>query len=107
FRQSFIAELDRHARGDLDQQWTATRGYLRIEASPSGVKANWYVDLEDPDEASAIRKIQEYCFIADKNGRPLSLSPSYQAIKVDSPANIQSQLKDALSANGARKAIWL
>jgi hypothetical protein len=46
FRQSLASELDGETEALLEEEWGATKGYLRIENQ----RPFWFADPEDPEE---------------------------------------------------------
>jgi hypothetical protein len=99
--------LEQEAHEDLNQQWAAVKGYLRIEYDPNTRRIGdaWYYDPDDPDEAATVNSIRARCLIADESGRVLRESRTYREIGLDSPARIRSRM-GALSSQEARGDFW-
>ena len=115
FRQRLSSELDTQIRDDLNQQWAAMKGYLRIEKDPELGKyaANWYYDDEDPDESAIVLDLRKICLVADADGNAIpnattkepEVSTAYEDIGIDRPAEIKAMVRDA-SASRAPKIFW-
>jgi hypothetical protein len=78
----FHATLEQNARGALEKDWGAMKGYLRLEReSPSSeVRANWYYDDRDAEESVAVKGIRDRCVIVDRAGRIVHQPPSLPAM---------------------------
>jgi hypothetical protein len=66
----------------LDQNWAAMKGYLRIEGvSNQPVEAHWYYDTEDPEESFIVWRLQRGFLLTDSSGtNVLAISSAYQDI---------------------------
>jgi heavy metal sensor kinase len=94
-RQTLAASLDRQAHEDLNQNWAILKAYLRITIENGQAKLNWYNDYNDPDENNDVARVRSVLEIANEQGdtHGLETSPQYQALGMDSPAVIRSELK--------------
>jgi heavy metal sensor kinase len=95
FRQTLAASLDRQAREDLNQNWAILKAYLRIDIENGQPNLNWYNDHNDPEENNDVARVRSVLEIANEQGNThgLETSPQYQALGMDSPAVIRSELK--------------
>jgi heavy metal sensor kinase len=115
FRQRLSSELDTQIRDDLNQQWAAMKGYLRIEKDPELGKyaSNWYYDDADPDESAIVLDLRKICLVADANGNAIpnattkepEVSTAYADIGVDRPAEIAAMVR-AASVSRTPKIFW-
>lgn len=91
FRQTMASALDSQIRDGLEQEWAASKGYLRIE------KGNpvWYWDHADPDEDLIVRRIQHVYALTDAHGHVWhdECSGTYRSLGIDSPAEIAAILR--------------
>ena len=85
---------ERHSLDSLNRQWAAMKGYLRIEALRSSDRssAQWYYNVDDPDEAAAVRELRERSFIRDSEGRVLHTSPVFERIRPGNSPSVTSQM---------------
>jgi hypothetical protein len=54
FRERLHSALDQQIEEELNQEWAAMKGYMRIEPNQEKggkINASWYYDPEDPDAA--------------------------------------------------------
>src|SRR5208283_3002805 len=115
FRQRLSSELDTQIRDELNEQWAAMKGYLRIEKDPELGKyaSNWYYDDEDPDESAIVLDLRKICLVADANGNAIpnaktkdpEVSTAYEDIGVDRPADIQAMVR-AAAASRTPRIFW-
>ncbi|MES1261537.1 MAG: heavy metal sensor histidine kinase [Acidobacteriota bacterium] len=100
FRHNLGANLDEQARDDIKQSWDVLKANLRIENDTGQANYHpvWFFDTIDPDEASARARIQSVYVITDEKGKPLpdassptslSLSPTYESLGSDTPAQVR------------------
>src|ERR1041385_2028342 len=82
--------LVQHAHEELDKDWGAMKGYLRLEYNPATktVQDSWYYDRDDLDQATSASRLRNSCLIIDETGRVLHQPPMFQGI-----GNDLSQLK--------------
>jgi heavy metal sensor kinase len=112
FRARLASELDTQIRDDLNQQWAAVKGYLRIEKDPELGKyaSSWYYDDEDPDESAIVLDLRKICLVADAYGNVIpsaktkepEVSTAYEDIGVDRPADIQAMVRAAVASHTPR-----
>ena len=86
FRQSLESFLDRQVHENLDQDWAAIKGYLRIQ---KGVPT-WYFDEHDPDEAAVVGRLRRVYVLADANGKVIEGTDLYVSLGMDTAAQIRS-----------------
>src|SRR5215467_7957677 len=65
--------VDRQAHEKLNRQWSAMKGYLRIEQNPNTrtVEDQWYYDTDDPEEAAAVSSTRSVYLFTDRSGQVL------------------------------------
>jgi heavy metal sensor kinase len=94
FQQYLSGSLDQQAREILDHEFADLKAYLRIEPdSQLGFHKQWQVDVEDPDEAAIKARLERVFLWADASGKVLDVSPTYQSLGNDTPADIQAFFK--------------
>src|SRR5438045_6275622 len=96
FRQTLASSLEQQIRDDLNQNWAALKGYLRIEKS-HGFKnhftVTWYADQNDPDENGIVARLRSVYLLTDDKGNVIQGSPTYQSLGIDSPEEIRRVLR--------------
>jgi heavy metal sensor kinase len=101
FRQKLKGSLEDQAIDELNKLAVVVHGNLHIFSNEEKkFYTKWYLDTEDPDENSIKGRLQKVIYIVDSKGRPLELSPAYEALGVDSSAQIQKVLN-------AKEAQWI
>jgi heavy metal sensor kinase len=97
YRQRLAANLDTQIHDGLEQEWAAAHGYLRIEDDQKPI---WYYDRKDPDESYIVQRLKRVYMLADAHGNVmasaeggLEMSEAYQALGVDSPAEIEAIIR--------------
>ena len=75
----------------LEEEWGAVKGYLQVV----NYGPDWFYDPYDPEETFIVSRLQRCFLLTDANGKPVMHSPIYDAMGIDSPAEI----KAILSAN--------
>ena len=71
FRVRLANTLDTQVEEELNQEWAAMKGYMRIERNAElGGKysASWYYDPDDRDETTIVLDIRKIFLVADQNG---------------------------------------
>ena len=101
-RGLFLKTLNEQAVYQLDQNWAALKGYLRIEnLGNQPVAVNWYYDTDDPDESSIVGRLRRAFLVTDSSGRNvLSISTAYANIGQEPPRLIQERVRAALVSPG-------
>ncbi|HUN70378.1 MAG TPA: histidine kinase dimerization/phospho-acceptor domain-containing protein, partial [Burkholderiales bacterium] len=107
FRQRLESVQNIEVQDMLEQEWAATKGYMRIALNREEGKyyASWYYDDEDPDEKTIVYDIQKIYVITDPDGNIVpnaktkdpEVSTAYQEIGVDR-ASIHRQVQEALAS---------
>ncbi len=88
--RSMLSEvIESTVEGLLDEEWAATRGFLRI--GPDG-SVNWIYDPQDKEESAIVERLRLIYMIADEKGEVLESSEMYREIGFQSPAEIVSTL---------------
>ncbi len=89
FRQMLVNIAKEQANELLNEEWAAIKGYLRIEH----LRALWYYDYADPEEALIVDRLKSNYLIADENGVVLERAPFYTSLKLDQADEIRARLK--------------
>ena len=79
FRGNLKDTLDYRTREVVVEEWSAVRGYLRIENG----HAVWYFDPKDPEESSFVERLREIILITDPTGQVLEASNGYRALGLE------------------------
>jgi heavy metal sensor kinase len=117
FRERLHSALDQQIEEELNQEWGAMKGYMRIEPNfEKGGKINavWYYDPEDPDETTIVLDIKKIYLITDQNGIPIpeyktqqpAYSTGYDDIGLDKPADIARRVSESM-ASPKPKTFWM
>ena len=85
FRQFLSASFDSQARDILEQEWGTAKGYLRVEHG----KANWYVDIHDPDEYAVGARLRQVFLLADMQGNIIQHSAEFDTLGLNSASDIR------------------
>jgi heavy metal sensor kinase len=94
FRQTLSATFQAQMNSVLDSDWGAVKGYLRTGATGP----DWFYDPDDPDEAFTVERLRRIYLLADTQGHVLQRSEIYEALGLDSPAEIQTILQSGHNA---------
>ena len=116
FRARLASALDNQIQEELNGDWAAMKGYMRIEAVPefgNRMCAAWYYDAEDPDETTIVLDTRKIYMVADQFGNPIpdstthepAVSTGYDDIGVDKPADIRKKVVEAM-ASSKPKSFW-
>jgi heavy metal sensor kinase len=89
FRQTLEKSLEENASAILSEEWAAVKGYLRVEKG----KANWYYDVEDPEETAIVQRLRSVFLLADKSGKVIEMSKDYPSLGAESTKEIERILK--------------
>lgn len=87
FRQTLKDIYFEEAKGLLNEEWGAVKGYLRIEKG----KTDWYFDSEDPEEALIVARLKSVYLLTDSEGNVLETN-GYSELGLDSPKEIKAVL---------------
>ena len=87
FRGNLKDTLDYRTREVVVEEWSAVRGYLRIENG----HAVWYFDPKDPEESSFVERLREIILITDPTGQVLEASNGYRALGLEQQKILQSR----------------
>jgi heavy metal sensor kinase len=117
FRQHLASALDQQIEEELNTEWAAMKGYMRIELNREThqFNASWYYDVEDPDETTIVLDMKKIYLITDQNGNPITdfksqqpaYSTTYDDIGVDKPAAIVARVREAVDARQKPKTFWM
>jgi heavy metal sensor kinase len=81
--------IETTVQGLLDEEWAATKGFLRINAVG---KLEWAYDPTDPEETAIVERLKLIYMIADEKGEVLESSEMYREMGFQSPALIATIL---------------
>jgi heavy metal sensor kinase len=108
FLKFLQGSLNNSIRENLDQEWAAMKGFLRIVNG----KPEWFYDKEDLDESYIVSRIRRVYLITDAYGTVLEPSDTYASIGEDTPDEVRAALaskeptwKVKHTADGARYLI--
>ncbi len=113
FRARLASALDNQIQEELNADWAAMKGYMRIEQIPdfgNRICSAWYYDENDPDETTIVLDIRKIYMVADQFGNPIpdsvthepSVSTAYDDIGVDKPADIRKKVLEAIASTKPR-----
>jgi hypothetical protein len=88
FRTLLEGILNQNIRQNLDQEWAAMKGFLRIkEDSPK-----WFYDRADPNETYAVSRLQRVYLLTTAQGSVLQSSDTYASLGEDTPDEVRTVL---------------
>ncbi len=100
FRTFLEGILNQNIRQNLDQEWAAMKGFLRIkEDSPK-----WFYDHDDPDEAYIVSRLQRVYLLATAQGSVLESSDTYASLGEDTPDEVRTVLQSSKPTWKVRKS---
>jgi heavy metal sensor kinase len=116
FRQNLANALETQIEEELNGDWGAMKGYMRIERILElGNKFGtaWYYDEDDPDETTIVLDSRKIYLVTDQNGNPIpdfathepSVSTAYEDIGIDKPDDIRKKVAEAV-ASKKPKIFW-
>jgi len=116
FRARLATKLDDQLQEELNADWAAMKGYMRIEPVlefGNKICSAWYYDDKDPDETTIVLDTRKIYMVADQFGNPIpdsvthepSVSTAYDDIGVDKPADIRKKVLEAV-ASPKPKIFW-
>ncbi|MCX6626386.1 MAG: ATP-binding protein [Candidatus Solibacter sp.] len=116
FRARLASALENQIQEELNGDWAAMKGYMRIEPVPdfgNRICPVWYYDDKDPDETTIVLDTRKIYLVADQYGKPIpdsvthepSVSTAYDDIGVDKPAEIRKKVLEAV-ASPKPKIFW-
>jgi hypothetical protein len=92
--------LNRNIRQNLEQEWAAMKGFLRInEDSPK-----WFYDRDDPDEAYTVSRLQRVYLLTTAEGSVLQSSDIYASLGEDTPDEVRIVLQSSNPTWRVRKS---
>jgi heavy metal sensor kinase len=89
FRELLGTTLYDQTAQALEEEWAATKGYLRFEHQ----RPVWYFDRFDPEESLIVNRMRRVYIVTDSKGNELEVSDIYRALGVDSAEHIREVLK--------------
>ena len=109
FRARLASKLDNQLQEELNGDWAAMKGYMRIEPVPdfgNKICSAWYYDADDPDETTIVLDTRKIYMVADQFGNPIpdsvthepAVSTAYDDIGVDKPADIRKKVLEAVAS---------
>jgi hypothetical protein len=101
FRTLLEDILNRNIRQNLNQEWAAMKGFLRItEGSPK-----WFYDREDPDETYTVSRMKRVYLLTTAQGSVLESSDTYASLEADTPDEVRTVLQSANPTWKVRKSV--
>jgi len=115
FQRFLATTLDKQLTEELNQEWAAMKGYLRIDRCADlnhEFASGWYYDTADPDETTIVLDIRKISVVADQTGQVIrncetrepDVSTTYDDLGTDKPAEIQKYIRQAETTG---KPVWL
>ena len=98
FRTTLRSIQQSQAEANLENDWGAVKGYLRV----GYLGPDWFYDLQDPDEAYTVERLRHVYFLTDAQGHPLEWSETYKNIGFDSPDYIKDVIRQGTKAKALR-----
>jgi hypothetical protein len=105
--KDLTAALDHQARENLNLQWAAMKGFLRLQSNGKVLQPYWYYDSDDPPQVAIVNGIRQFFLLADRQGRLVQRPPAYQDVAVESPSQISSRVSEALASPDVGKSFWI
>jgi hypothetical protein len=88
FRTLLEDLVNQNVRQNLDQEWAAMKGFVRItEGSPK-----WFYDRDDPDETYVVSRLQRVYLLTTAQGSVLQSSDIYASLGEDTPDDVRIAL---------------
>jgi two-component system OmpR family sensor kinase len=88
FLKFLQGSLNNSIRDNIDQEWAAMKGFLRIING----KPQWFYDKEDPDETYIVSRIRRVYLITNAYGTVLESSDTYASLGEDTPDEVRAAL---------------
>jgi heavy metal sensor kinase len=88
FRKFLAESLDTNIRDNINQEWAAMKGFLRIVNG----KPEWFADPEDPDETYIVARIKRVFLLTNEYGSVIDRSDLYAALGEDTPDEVRASL---------------
>ena len=95
FRGYLGRSLDANIHDNIDRDWIAMKGFLRIR---NGM-LTWFYDRADPDQDYLIRRLQRAWLLTDAQGSVLQISDLYASLDQETPDEVRAVL-------GSPGAVW-
>ena len=116
FRARLANTLENQLQDELNSDWAAMKGYMRIEPVldlGNRICSVWYYDAEDPDETTIVLDTRKIYLVTDQFGIPIpdavthepAVSTGYDDIGIDKPTDIRKKVLEAL-ASPKPKIFW-
>jgi Signal transduction histidine kinase len=88
FLKFLQSSLDSGIRDNLDQEWAAMKGFLRIVKG----KPQWFYDPVDDEETFIVTRMKRVYLITNAYGTVLESSDTYQSLGEDTPDEVRAAL---------------
>src|SRR5579872_1453075 len=88
FLELLHSSLDGGIRDNLDQEWAAMKGFLRIVKG----KPQWFYDPVDDEETFIVTRMKRVYLITNAYGTVLESSDTYQSLGEDTPDEVRAAL---------------
>ncbi len=99
FRAFLDASRNANLRENINQEWAALKGFLRIH---NGMP-EWFYDREDPDENFIVARLQRVYLLTDRRGSVLQVSDLYSTLAGDTPDEVRAVIRRGEPAWRVRK----
>jgi heavy metal sensor kinase len=81
--------IEREIRGVLEEEWSAVKGFMRIEDG----KPSWSFENYDPEEKEIVDRIRKGAYmIAARDGEVLEISETYKSLSPEKPNEIAAAI---------------
>jgi heavy metal sensor kinase len=118
FRERLTTVMDQQVENQLDAEWKALKGYMRIERDAEynyRFTAAWYYDTDDPDETTIVLDLRKIYVVTDQDGNVIpdwktkepAVSTGYQDLGLDKPAEIKARMENALKSPRNNSVYWM
>ncbi len=109
FRARLANTLDNQLQDELNSDWAAMKGYMRIEPVldfGNKICSAWYYDENDSDETTIVLDTRKIYLVTDQYGNPIpdsvthepAVSTAYEDMGIDKPADIRKKVLEAMAA---------
>jgi len=88
FSNFLASSLTSNIRENINQEWAAMKGFLRIVNG----KPEWFYDPEDPDETYIVSSIKRVYLITNAYGTVLESCDTYASLGEDTPDEVRAAL---------------
>jgi heavy metal sensor kinase len=88
FLKFLQGSLNSSIKDNIDQEWAAMKGFLRIVNG----KPDWFYDRDDPDETYIVSRMKRVYLLTNAYGSVLDRSDLYASLGEDTPDEVRAAL---------------